>query len=134
MCLKRHASKLCTLREKGEMFEITITIKPPPYPISKTLKGPVTSFVPSWLRLPTELTLWPCRPPLAEAKRLKSALRNVASVDLSVQQSTSSGREGYRTYKSLPVLTEALSYQSSSTTAVSHLIARRGGSPFEFSR
>ncbi|PHT77516.1 hypothetical protein T459_21038 [Capsicum annuum] len=46
------------------------------------------------------------------AKRLKSALRKVPSVALSVQQSTSSGREGYRTYKSLPVLTEALSYQS----------------------
>ncbi|KAL0288924.1 UNVERIFIED_CONTAM: hypothetical protein Sradi_7047000, partial [Sesamum radiatum] len=64
-------------------------------------------------------------PPLAEAKRLKSALRNVASVGLSVQQSTSSGREGYRTYKSLPVLTEALSYQSSSTTALSYSPARR---------
>ncbi|KAL3534696.1 hypothetical protein ACH5RR_003157 [Cinchona calisaya] len=48
-------------------------------------------------------------PPLAEAKCLKSALKNVASLGLSVQQSTSSGREGYRTYKSLPVLTEALS-------------------------
>ncbi|GKC90597.1 hypothetical protein Tco_1151246 [Tanacetum coccineum] len=59
-----------------------------------------------------------------EAKRLKSALRKVASVGLYVQQSTSSGRQGYRTYKSLPVLTEALSYQSSSTTAVSYLIAR----------
>lgn len=69
-------------------------------------------------------------PPLAEAKRFQSALRKVASVGLSVQQSTNSGREGYRTYKSLPVLTEALSYQSSSTTAVSYLIARRGGSPF----
>jgi hypothetical protein len=73
-------------------------------------------------------------PPLAEAKRLKSALRKVASVGLYVQQSTSSGREGYRTYKSLPVLTEALSYQSSSTRAVSYLIARCGGSPFKLSR
>ena len=100
-------------------------------PLSR--KGPVTSFVPSWLRLPTEL-YGLAAPPLAEAKRLKSALRNVASVGLSVQQSTSSGREGYSTYKSLPVLTEALSYQSSSTRAVSYLIARRGGSPFEFSR
>jgi hypothetical protein len=110
-------------KRRGEMFAITTTRKP--------LRGPVTSFVPSWLRLATELTLWPCRrPPLAEAKRLKSALRNVASVGLSVQQSTSSGREGYSTYKSLPVITEALSYQSSSTTAVSYLIARRGGSPF----
>lgn len=109
-------------KRRGEMFAITTTRKP--------LRGPVTSFVPSWLRLATELTLWPCRPPLAEAKRLKSALRNVASVGLSVQQSTSSGREGYSTYKSLPVLTAALSYQSSSTTAVSYLIARRGGSPF----
>ena len=70
-------------------------------------------------------------PPLAEAKRLKSALRKVASVGLYVQQSTSSGREGYRTYKSLPVLTEALSYQSSSTRAVSYLIARCGGSPLK---
>ncbi|KAK8567778.1 hypothetical protein V6N12_006351 [Hibiscus sabdariffa] len=43
--------------------------------------------------------------PLAEAKRLKSALRNVVSVGLSVQQSTNSGREGYHTYKTLPVLT-----------------------------
>ncbi|PHT74827.1 hypothetical protein T459_22104 [Capsicum annuum] len=51
-------------------------------------------------------------PPLAEAKRLKNALRKVPSVALSVQQYTSSEREGYRTYKSLPVLTEALSYQS----------------------
>lgn len=73
-----------------------------PAPLPLSLKGPVTSFVPSWLRLPTELTLWP---PRAEAKRLKSALRNVASVGLSVQQSTSSGREGYCTYKSLVVFT-----------------------------
>ncbi|KAL0287880.1 UNVERIFIED_CONTAM: hypothetical protein Scaly_2881700 [Sesamum calycinum] len=87
-------------------------------------KGPVTSFVPSWLRLSTEQHGL-AAPPLAEAKRLKSALRNVASVGLSVQQSTSSGREGYRTYKSLPVLTEALSYQSSSTTALSYSPARR---------
>ncbi|KAL0297963.1 UNVERIFIED_CONTAM: hypothetical protein Scaly_3078300 [Sesamum calycinum] len=86
--------------------------------------GPVTSFVPSWLRLSTEQHGL-AAPPLAEAKRLKSALRNVASVGLSVQQSTSSGREGYRTYKSLPVLTEALSYQSSSTTALSYSPARR---------
>lgn len=57
-----------------------------------SLKGPVTSFVPSWLRLATSLTLWPCRLFLAEAKRLKSALRKVASVGLYVQQSTSSGR------------------------------------------
>ena len=64
-------------KRRGEMFAITTTRKP--------LRGPVTSFVPSWLRLATELTLWPCRPPLAEAKRLKSALRNVASVGLSVQ-------------------------------------------------
>ncbi|KAL3513975.1 hypothetical protein ACH5RR_026692 [Cinchona calisaya] len=64
-------------------------------------------------------------PPLAEAKRLKSELKNVASLGLYVQQSTSSRREGYRTYKSLPVLTEALSYQSSSTTAVSYSPARR---------
>ena len=78
----------------------------------------------SW---PWSLGVWCCRQPLAEAKRLKRALRKVASVGLSVQQSTSSGREGYRTYKSLPVLTEAFSYQSSSTTAVSYLIARRGG-------
>ncbi|KAL2457089.1 Uncharacterized protein Fot_56500 [Forsythia ovata] len=88
------------------------------------LKGPVTSFVPSWLRLSTEQHGL-AAPPLAEAKRLKSALRNVASVGLSAQQSTSSGREGYRTYKSLPVLTEALSYQSSSTTALSYSLARR---------
>ena len=67
--------------------------------------GPSLRSYLSWLRLPTEQPLWPCRPPLAEAKRLKSALRKVASVGLSVQQSTSSGREGYRTYKSLPVLT-----------------------------
>ncbi|KAD4180521.1 hypothetical protein E3N88_29112 [Mikania micrantha] len=51
-----------------------------------SLKGPVTSFVPSWLRLATSLTLWPCRLFLAEAKRLKSALRKVASVGLYVQQ------------------------------------------------
>lgn len=61
-------------------------------------------------------------------------LRKVASVGLYVQQSTNSGREGYCTYKTLPVLTLAFSYQSSSTTAVSYPIARRGGSPFEFSR
>ena len=76
----------------------------------------------SW---PWSLGVWCCRQPLAEAKRLKRALRKVASVGLSVQQSTSSGRKGYRTYKSLPILTEAFSYQSSSTTAVSYLIARR---------
>lgn len=87
-------------------------------------KGPVTSFVPSWLRLSTEQDGL-AAPSLAEAKRLKSALRKVASVGLSVQQSTSIGREGYRTYKSLPVLTEALSYQSSSTTALSYSPARR---------
>ena len=90
-------------KRKGEMFAITRTKKPPPYPISSW--GPSLCSYLSWLRLPTELTLWPCRPPLAEAKRLKSALRKVASVGLSVQESTSSGREGYRTYKSLPVLT-----------------------------
>ncbi|KAF3616470.1 putative DCN1-like protein 1-like [Capsicum annuum] len=56
--------------------------------------------------------LWHPRRGTLAAKRLKSALRKVPSVALSVQQSTSSGREGYRTYKSLPVLTEALSYQS----------------------
>ena len=50
---------------------------------------------------------------------MKSALRKVASVGLSVQQSTNSGREGYCTYKTLPVLMLAFSYQSSSTTAVS---------------
>ncbi|GLU24414.1 hypothetical protein SLE2022_403500 [Rubroshorea leprosula] len=98
----RHASKLCTLREKERCSQLLPQESRPP---TLSLKGPVTSFVPSWLRLPTELTLWPCRPPLAEAKRLKSALRNVASVGLSVQQSTNSGREGYRTYKTLPVLT-----------------------------
>ena len=32
-------------------------------------------------------------------------LRKVASVGLYVQQSTNSGREGYRKYKTLPVLT-----------------------------
>lgn len=129
MCLRRHVSKLCTLREEERCSQL---LPQESRPLSR--QGPVTSFVPSWLRLATSLTLWPCRLFLAEAKRLKSALRNVASVGLSVQQSTSSGREGYRTYKSLPVLTEALSYQSSSTTAVSYLIARRGGSPFSFSR
>ena len=107
-------------KRRGKMFAITTTRKPPPY----LLKGPVTSFVPSWLRLPTEQHGL-AAPPLAEAKRLKSALRNLASVGLSVQQSTSSGREGYRTYKSIPVLTEALSYQSSSTTALSYSPARR---------
>ncbi|KAK8492007.1 hypothetical protein V6N11_014131 [Hibiscus sabdariffa] len=70
-------------KRKGEMFAITTTREPPPYPISKGARH----F------------------PLAEAKRLKSALRNVVSVGLSVQQSTNSGREGYRTYKTLPVLT-----------------------------
>lgn len=99
-------------KRRGEMLAITTTRAP------YLLKGPVTSFVPSWLRLSTEQHGL-AAPPLAEAKRLKSALRNVASVGLSAQQSTSSGREGYRTYKSLPVLTEALSYQSSSTTALS---------------
>lgn len=41
-----------------------------------------------------------------------------------------SGREGHSTYNSLPVLTAALSYQSSSTTAASYLIARRIASLF----
>lgn len=70
--------------------------------------------------------------PLAEAKRLKSALRNVASVGLSVQQSTSSGREGYRTYKSLPFLRKL--FITSKVVQQLYLIARRGRSPFEFSR
>lgn len=120
MCLRRHASKLCTLREKERCSQLL-----PQEPPILSLKGPVTSFVPSWLRLPTSLTLWPCRPPLAKAKRLKSALRKVASVGLSVQQYTNSGREGYCTYKTLPVLTLAFSYQSSSTTAVSYSPAWR---------
>lgn len=46
-------------------------------------------------------------------------------VGLSVQ--VTSSREGDSTYNSLPVLTAALSYQSSNTTAVSYLIARRIG-------
>ncbi|YP_008992401.1 hypothetical protein Salmi_Mp135 (mitochondrion) [Salvia miltiorrhiza] len=119
MCLRRHVSKLCTLREeKRRDARNDYHKKAAPY----LRKWPVTSFVPSWLRLSTEQH---GAPPLAEAKRLKSALRNLASVGLSVQQSTSSGREGYRTYKSIPVLTEALSYQSSSTTALSYSPARR---------
>ena len=129
MCLKRHASKLCTLREKERCSQLLPQESRPP---TLSLKGPITSFVPSWLRLPTELTLWPCRPPLAEAKRLKSALRNVASVGLSVQQSTSSGREGYRTYKSLPFLRKL--FITSKVVQQLYLIARRGRSPFEFSR
>jgi hypothetical protein len=61
-----------------------------------SLKGPVTSFVPSWLRFPTEQHgLAAPAPPLAEAKRFPKRAKNVASVGLSVQQSTSSGREGY---------------------------------------
>lgn len=105
-------------KRRGEMFAITTTRKP--------LRGPsLRSYL---LGLGLQLNLLYGR----EAKRLKSALRNVASVGLSVQyQSTSSGREGYSTYNSLQVLTAAVSYQSSSTTAVSYLIARRGGSPFE---
>ncbi|KAH0692291.1 hypothetical protein KY285_019388 [Solanum tuberosum] len=89
-------------------------------------------MIPSWLRLPTEQH-GIAAPPLAEAKRLKSALRKVAYVALSMQQSTSSGREGYHTYKSLPVLTEALllTRQSSSTRTVSYLIAQCGGLPFK---
>ncbi|KAK8499116.1 hypothetical protein V6N12_075966 [Hibiscus sabdariffa] len=67
--------------------------------------------IPDRLKLPIRLSGGPPLidrgnlKPLAEAKRLKSALRNVVSVGLSVQQSTNSGREGYRTYKTLPVLT-----------------------------
>ncbi|GKD46460.1 NADH dehydrogenase subunit 6 [Tanacetum coccineum] len=56
------------------MFAITTTRKPP-----LSLKGPVTSFVPSWLRIATSLTLWPCRLFLAEAKLLKRALRKSSS-------------------------------------------------------
>ncbi|KAL3507944.1 hypothetical protein ACH5RR_033326 [Cinchona calisaya] len=37
-----------------------------------------------------------------------------------MQQSTNSEKEGYYTYKSFPVLSKALSYQSSSTIAVSY--------------
>lgn len=63
-------------KRRGEMLAITTTRKPPP--IFET----VTSFVPSWLRLSTE-EHGLAAPPLAEAKRLKSALRNLASVGLS---------------------------------------------------
>jgi len=81
MCLKRHASKLCTLREKERCSQLLPQESRPPYPISKGARHFVRTFF-SWLRLPTELTLWPCRLPLAEAKRLKSTLRKVASVGL----------------------------------------------------
>lgn len=73
-------------------------------------------------------------PDIAKAKHLKGALRNVISIGLYVQQSTNNEREGYCTYKSLPILMEALSYQSSNTTIVSYLIARRDRSTFEFNR
>lgn len=107
---------------RREMFEIITTRKPPPL----SLKGPVTSFVPSWLRFPTELNGL-AAPPLAEAKRFGKRAKNVASVGLSVQQSPSIKRKRglYRTYNITPILTEALSYQSSSTTAVSYSPARR---------
>ncbi|KAL3524645.1 hypothetical protein ACH5RR_013017 [Cinchona calisaya] len=67
-------------------------------------------------------------PPLTEAKRLENTLKNVAYLGLSMQQSTSSGRDGYRTYKSLPVLTEALSYQSNVRLSKSSNTPKTGAS------
>lgn len=60
----------------------------------------------------------------ARGQKFDEIICSVAeSAGLSVQQFTSSRREGYCTYTSLPVPTEALSYQSSSTTrAVSYLL------------
>ncbi|KAL0283046.1 UNVERIFIED_CONTAM: hypothetical protein Sradi_7242100 [Sesamum radiatum] len=126
MCLRRHVSKLCTLREEERCSQL-LPQKAAPY----LRKGPVTSFVPSWLRLSTEQHGL-AAPPLAEAKRLKSALRNVASVGLSVQQSTSSGREvtvHTRVFQFLRKL-----FLTSQVVQQLYLTARRGGSPFEFSR
>lgn len=112
-------------KRRGEMLAITTTRKPPPI----FERGPsLRSYL---LGLGFQLNNM-AAPPLTEAKRLKSALRNVASVGLSVQQSTSSGREGYRTYKSIQFLRKL--FLTSQVVQQLYLTARRGGSPFEFSR
>jgi hypothetical protein len=113
---------------RREMFEIITTRKPPPL----SLKGPVTSFVPSWLRFPTELNGL-AAPPLAEAKRFGKRAKNVASVGLSVQQSPSSRREVYIVHTILLQFLRKL-FLTSQVVQQLYLIARRGGSPFEFSR
>ncbi|MCE2056153.1 hypothetical protein HAX54_044128 [Datura stramonium] len=75
MCLRRHVSKLCTLREEERCSQLLPQESRPIF-----LKG-LGHCSNLHLGLPTEQHGL-AAPPLAEAKRLKSALKKVASVAL----------------------------------------------------